>query len=198
MMRRLRSRCRPHPSGTQSVALNLAKTAVQIVVFWSFFLYLVPTVIVAVERNVGFPRFQPLPLAGWLLFTAMGAIGLYSGTIFAVRGGGTPLPLDTTTQFIVLGPYRYIRNPMAVAGTVQGVAVGLILGSLLVIAYSVAGMILWHVFARPWEEEDLAERFGEPYEEYRRRVRCWIPRLKPYPAVHGQSENPSLPSQQVP
>jgi len=31
-----------------------------------------------------------------------------------------------------------------------------------------------------YEEPSLAEKFGESYEQYRKSVRRWIPRLKPY------------------
>ncbi|MEM6337020.1 MAG: isoprenylcysteine carboxylmethyltransferase family protein, partial [Bacteroidota bacterium] len=75
----------------------------------------------------------------------------------------------------VRGPYRCVRNPMAVGGLSQGLAVGLWLGAWSVFAYVVAGGLLWHVFVRPIEEADLAARFGSRYEAYRRRVRCWIP-----------------------
>lgn len=180
MIQRWRSRCRPHPSRSDQVAVNVAKTLAQIVVFWSFFLWIVPNLLIRAETALDFPKLVPAPILGWILFALMGCIGLCSGMIFAIKGGGTPLPLDTTTRFLVLGPYRYVRNPMAIAGTMQGVAVGIVLGSPLVIAYAFAGMVMWHLVARPWEEEDLEERFGEPYRRYRQNVRCWIPRLTPY------------------
>ena len=174
-------RVRPRPSKSKSVLINVAKTLAQIIVFWSAFLLVAPLAIHFGERHFGLPSFAPQPFAGWVLFALMGTIGIYSGMLFAVRGGGTPLPADTTTRFLVLGPYRWVRNPMAMTGTLQGVAVGLILGSPLTIAYSVAGMFLWHWVARPWEEADLARRFGEPYLRYQAKVRCWIPSLRPYP-----------------
>ncbi|HEY0866578.1 MAG TPA: isoprenylcysteine carboxylmethyltransferase family protein [Fimbriimonas sp.] len=183
MIRRLSSRCRPHPSRTDRVVLNVAKTLLQIAVFWSFFLWLVPSLLVRIEKRMEMPTFAPQPIAGWILFASMGCLGLCSGMIFAFRGGGTPLPMDTTTRFLVLGPYRYVRNPMAIAGTMQGVAVGIVLGSSWVVVYAILGMLAWHLIARPWEEADLAERFGDPYLRYRSRVRCWIPRLSPYPTV---------------
>lgn len=50
---------------------------------------------------------------------------------------------------------------------------------------------MWNHFARPWEERDLAARFGLQFEDYRKQVRCWIPRLTAYPAItaDGQSED---------
>jgi len=45
-----------------------------------------------------------------------------------------------------------------------------------VIAYAVAGSMLWNYAIRPLEEADLKQRFGEEFERYRETVRCWIPK----------------------
>ncbi len=152
-----------------SVAVNVGKTLLQIVAFWGFFLVVTPAAIMRFERFIGISSFanDALRLFGIGLFLILGAIGLYCGMIFAVLGSGTPLPLNTTTKLVIVGPYRYVRNPMALTGTFQGVAVGLYFGSPLTIVYSVAGMFAWNLLARRWEEENMARRFGEPYERYR-------------------------------
>ena len=73
------------------------------------------------------------------------------------------------------GSYRFVRNPMAVAGALQTIGVGLILGSWVVVVIAVAGAVAWNVGIRPGEEADLADRFGAAYDRYRSQVRCWIP-----------------------
>jgi protein-S-isoprenylcysteine O-methyltransferase Ste14 len=95
-------------------------------------------------------------------------------------GAGTPLPLDHANRLVLRGPYAFIRNPMAFTGLTQATAVALILGSTAVLLYVGAGGSFWNWVVRPFEERDLARRFGEPYERYRRAVRCWVPRLTPY------------------
>lgn len=111
------------------------------------------------------------------LFAAASCLGLWSGLTMATRGDGTPLPTATAPRLVVAGPYRYVRNPMAVAGIVQGIAVGWYLDSVAVIAYSLTGAVLWHILVRPVEEADLQTRFGETYTDYQRQVRLWIPTL---------------------
>lgn len=167
-----------------SAGWNILKMLMQAAVFWSVFLILFPAGVFAVEGALKLEgwRFRSVPgaWAGGLLFALGGSLGLTSGMFMAVRGRGTPLPADCTRELVVAGPYRHIRNPMAVAGLTQGFAVGIFLGSPAVIAYVLAGGLLWHGFVRPWEEADLERRFGEPYRRYRGAVRCWLPRFEGY------------------
>ena len=80
-------------------------------------------------------------------------------------------------RLVIAGPYRWIRNPMAVAGIVQGAAVGIILETWLVVAYAVVGSLVRNYAVRPLEETDLTNRFGDEFQQYRDTVRCWIPRV---------------------
>src|SRR5207249_925346 len=116
---------------------------------------LVPAGAVALEDVLGLGgwRFAG-PAGGWAggaLFVLGGSLGLTSGVVMAVRGRGTPLPADCPPELVVAEPYRYVRNPMAVGGPSQGVAVGLLLGSPAVLLYAVAGGPLWNWLVRPWE-----------------------------------------------
>ncbi|BAS14477.1 protein C-terminal S-isoprenylcysteine carboxyl O-methyltransferase [Arthrobacter sp. Hiyo8] len=88
-----------------------------------------------------------------------------------------PLPSAMPNHLVIAGPYRWIRNPMAAAGILQGAAVGVILQSWLVVAYAVVGSLVWNYVVRPLEESDLEERFGEEFRQYRDAVRCWVPRM---------------------
>lgn len=165
-----------------SARYNLLKTWAQTVVFWGVFLFLLPWGVWELESALGFAawRFAPWEVFGAVLFALGGALGLTSGAVMAVKGRGTPLPTDCARELVIVGPYRFIRNPMAVAGLSQGVAVGLFLGSPMVVLYALAGGPLWHFLVRPWEETDLERRFGEPYRAYRGAVKCWLPRLRGY------------------
>lgn len=76
---------------------------------------------------------------------------------------------------MIAGPYRFVRNPVAVAGIVPGLAVGWYLGSYAVLVCSRAGALLWHIVVRPVEESDLNSRFGDADNEYAGRVNPGIP-----------------------
>ena len=159
---------------------HVATTTVQLVVFWGLFLGLIPLVILALEHRWRLHLELPavVSVAGILLFVLASALGLWSAFAMSTRGAGTPLPSDATTRLVVDGPYRFVRNPMAVAGIAQGVAVGLIAQSWLVVLYAIAGSAVWNWLVRPLEEADLERKFGDAYRAYRGGVRCWIPRLR--------------------
>jgi protein-S-isoprenylcysteine O-methyltransferase Ste14 len=155
-------------------------TLVQTVFFWGFFLLIVPVLLQRVEVWLGASS-AAFGAGGvkWLgvgLFALASALGLWSGWSMAAAGRGTPLPINPAQRLVIAGPYRHVRNPMAASGVLQAIGVGLWLGSWLVVAYAIAGAVLWHTVVRPQEERELAERFGAEYEAYRRSRMCWWPR----------------------
>ncbi len=160
----------------------LTKTSIQIVIVWGIVLFIIPFLIVQLEGKLGVLRFNfpfQQPLAT-IFFLSISFLGLASAFTMSRIGKGTPLPLDTARNLVISGTYAYVRNPMAISGVGQGLTVGLWLGSPLVLIYALMGGLIWQLIFRPLEETDLLERFGEDYENYRRRVRCWFPHLKPY------------------
>ncbi len=155
----------------------LAWTLVQITIFWSTFLWVLPRGLIELEGHLGIPGFSHHYQAhgALALWVAASALGLSSGVVMARRGKGTPLPTASAPNLVIAGPYRWVRNPMALAGITQGLAVGWYMGSFGVIVYSFIGGVVWHVIIRPVEEAELSERFGEDYGTYRRRVSLWLP-----------------------
>lgn len=169
---------------------NLFKTALHTSFFWSIFLFLIPWSISRLEISLGI---TPYAIPGpswwpWIGFGVFGSFGLSTGAIMAYFGRGTPLPLDYPNRLVLVGPYRYVRNPMAIAGLTQGIFVGLYFGSYLTILYVIAGGIIWNVFARPPEEHHLELEFGQPYRDYKAAVPCWIPRFSPYVAPSSEND----------
>jgi protein-S-isoprenylcysteine O-methyltransferase Ste14 len=162
-----------------SSGAHVALTVAQLVVFWGVFLVLFPAIIGALERRwalgVDFPVWVRLLGCGVLVLAS--ALGIASAITMSTVGQGTPLPSAMPNRLVVAGPYRWIRNPMAVAGIAQGVAIGLISPSWLVIAYAIVGSVLWNYAVRPLEEADMEARFGDDFRAYRDTVNCWTPRI---------------------
>jgi protein-S-isoprenylcysteine O-methyltransferase Ste14 len=117
--------------------------------------------------------------AGWLLIAA--GIALYFACAFwgfALRGKGTPLPMDPPKKLVVEGPYAVVRNPMywSVGSVMLGeAAVFHSLALVKLVAAFLAGVIL---FVLLYEEPALQRKFGDEYGEYCRRVPRWLPRFK--------------------
>lgn len=167
-----------------SAAWNLLKTLLQSRVFWGVFLVLLPGVMIWLHSQVSlallhFPGQIPLALVLFLLFSAL---NVWSAVTMAVVGRGTPLPTDCPRQLVIAGPYRYVRNPMAIGGLGQGLAIGIGVGATLMLVAVAAGGLLWNYVVRPVEETHLAAMFGPEFDEYRQQVRCWLPRWSPYHA----------------
>ncbi|MEM7574510.1 MAG: isoprenylcysteine carboxylmethyltransferase family protein [Bacteroidota bacterium] len=163
------------PARSKNSYWNLIKTLFQTAVFWFIFLYLLPSAIYFLEETYKVVGYSPPRMLSIALLILFSFLGLWSGVIMSWQGKGTPLPTDCPNQLVIQGPYHYVRNPMAVAGIGQGVAVGLLFGSYLIVAYAIAGAFLWHWLVRPVEEKDLLDRFGKAYIAYQAKVKCWIP-----------------------
>ncbi|MGO3066114.1 MAG: methyltransferase family protein [Brevibacterium linens] len=166
-----------HSSHTRVRSRLLVHTTVQIVVFWGVFLIIIPVIINAFEDrwNLAYKFPILLVVVGFALLAVSSVIGVWSARAIANFGSGTPLPSQMAHHLVARGPYAFVRNPMAIAGIVQGVAMGLLIGSWLVVVYALIGSLLWNWFIRPHEEADLLERFGDEYRDYAKRVRCWWP-----------------------
>ena len=123
-------------------------------------------------------------LGAWLLLDGASLAG-WCAHLFNVRGLGTPLPLDPPTQFVAVGPYRVVRNPMAIGLFLVVGGQALLYQSKIVALYLVTVAAFVHAFVVLVEEPELKHRFGEAYIVYRRQVPRWLPR--PIPLQHPPS-----------
>jgi len=122
----------------------------------------------------------PLQVLGAFLLVA-GVIVLVDAFVrFVVEGIGTPAPIAPTQRLVVGGLYRHVRNPMYLAVGVTIVGQALLLGRPILLLYAAAFAAVVLAFVRGYEEPTLARQFGVEYEDYRRAVPGWRPRLRPW------------------
>jgi protein-S-isoprenylcysteine O-methyltransferase Ste14 len=117
--------------------------------------------------------------AGWLLVAA--GVALYFACAFwgfAVRGKGTPAPIDPPKKLIAEGPYAVVRNPMywSVVSVMLGEAA--IFHSAASAEWAAGFFLAVNLFVLLYEEPTLREKFGAEYDEYCQRVPRWIPRVR--------------------
>jgi protein-S-isoprenylcysteine O-methyltransferase Ste14 len=98
---------------------------------------------------------------------------------FGWSGRGTPAPFIPPQRLVVVGFYRYVRNPMYVGFAAGWIGLWIVFGHASVAAIvTVAAVALGvHLFVMFYEEPTLRRKFGADYEEYCRNVRRWLPRL---------------------
>lgn len=132
-----------------------------------------PVVLFTLEAMIqrGMPRLNlwALPLLAWGYVQYR-----WVGTLRTREGGGGPGISIPPERIVTGGPYRWIRNPMYLGHLVFFAGLALVLQS-----WVGAGVLAFHAFwfdRRVREDERRLERlFGEPYREYRRRSKRWIP-----------------------
>jgi protein-S-isoprenylcysteine O-methyltransferase Ste14 len=98
---------------------------------------------------------------------------------FGWTGHGTPAPFAPPKKLVVVGFYRYVRNPMYVGFIAGWVGLWVVFGHANPVAITVACAVVLGVnlFVSLYEEPTLRKIFGVDYDEYCRNVRRWIPRL---------------------
>jgi protein-S-isoprenylcysteine O-methyltransferase Ste14 len=99
---------------------------------------------------------------------------------FAMQGRGTPAPVAPPLHLVVTGLYRYVRNPMYVAGLMLVLGEGLLFGSVRLLEYGVVAWLASFAFVVFYEEPALRQRFGNEYGDYCAQVGRWVPGVKPF------------------
>jgi protein-S-isoprenylcysteine O-methyltransferase Ste14 len=101
---------------------------------------------------------------------------------FGWTGHGTPAPMAPPKKLVVVGFYRYVRNPMYVGFFVGWAGLWAVFGraNLAAIAIACAALACVALFVRFYEEPTLRGKFGMEYTDYCKHVRRWMPRLRPW------------------
>ncbi|MEQ1737764.1 MAG: isoprenylcysteine carboxylmethyltransferase family protein [Rhodoglobus sp.] len=126
--------------------------------------------------------FVPVAIVAGLLILGGVAVLLNAFVRFA-RAGGTPAPPVPTAHLVVVGPYRFVRNPMYVAVMAIILGQALLFASWATLIYLALAVTSVALFVRFYEEPTLERTYGDEYRTYRTNVRGWIPRLRSWNAA---------------
>jgi protein-S-isoprenylcysteine O-methyltransferase Ste14 len=138
---------------------------------------LIPGLILLWLHKLAFSSFGLWQVAGLVLIALGLGIVLWVCQAFVRTGRGTPAPFDPPHQFVTVGLFRWVRNPMYL-----GAALLIPLGEALyfqtwwLLVYTAALMLILHIYLVYFEEPALLKRFGRPYQKYLHTVPRWIPR----------------------
>ncbi len=78
-------------------------------------------------------------------------------------------------EFVAVGPYKYVRNPMYIGGLIVLAGLALYQHSVSILLLCLGLFLLVNLFLVVFEEPDLKARFGAKYEDYLKTVPRWIP-----------------------
>lgn len=155
--------------------------AIRALIYMSAFVLFFGWVALAVriyDRN--FPPLLPQKsdFAGIIIGVLGVILVLACAGAFVVRGRGTPAVFDPPREFVALGPYKYVRNPMYIGGLTLLVGFGLYERSISILILSVFLFFALHLFVVFYEEPTLKEKFGATYKGYCNRVSRWLPCIR--------------------
>ena len=132
---------------------------------------------------VGFGLEQALPIDRPPAWVTIAGVTIGVAAWLALDGAAmvsfgrakTPMnPFNPTTTLVTGGPYRFTRNPMYVGMAFLYVALALAFGLIWALILVPAVILAVDRFVIAREEPYLEARFGEPYRDYKRRVRRWL------------------------
>jgi len=112
-----------------------------------------------------------------VFFVVGGSIYAWCVWDFATFGRGTPAPIDAPSKLVVRGLYQYTRNPMYVGVLTTILAWVVRYRSLTMVLYTVFVGLCFECVIIVYEEPHLHRVFGSAYDDYRRRVGRWLPKL---------------------
>ena len=129
------------------------------------------------DQNFGISLPDAAAIPGAILVVIGAILVLACAGVFISRGRGTPAIFDAPRAFVAIGPYKYVRNPMYIGGLMLLIGFGLCERSISILFLTLPLFLLVHLFVLFYEEPTLTRKFGSSYQDYRRAVRRWIPRL---------------------
>jgi len=147
--------------------------------FFALWFWLLP-------RWLGF-RVEAATTAHWRWLAAIPSVLGFAVALrciwdFGWTGRGTPAPVAPPKRLVVVGFYRYVRNPMYVGFAAGWIGLWIVFGHAnLVLIMTVAAVALGvHLFVVFYEVPTLRRKFGDDYLEYCRNVRRWWPRVRAF------------------
>jgi len=113
----------------------------------------------------------------------IGVMAIIIGGILAIwtivnqinLASGTPFPMLPTKKLLIVGPFKYCRNPMTLGTIIAYGGIAILIGSftaLLAVAI-IAALLIGYL--KIIEEKELEMRFGSEYIEYKKKTPFIIP-----------------------
>ena len=165
-----------HEAKTSNISKSVSLTSGAI-----FFLIVLPGIFYFITEltRISFDITSVIKLPIAIISVGIGLFFLAWASWSQVKiGGGTPAPNAPTQRLVVVGPYKYTRNPIEFGAILYYFGFGCILGTLF---HGLVCMFLCSIIGSAYhklvEERELLQRFGNDYAEYKEQTPFLFPRL---------------------
>jgi len=126
----------------------------------------------------GMPIARRMIVPGGALLTVGIVLLLWCVRDFFVSGRGTLAPWDPPKRLVVVGLYRFMRNPMYVAVLTILAGWTVLYTAWLPALYTIVMAVVFHLRVLWHEEPWLRRQFGAEWETYARRTGRWLPSVR--------------------
>lgn len=110
---------------------------------------------------------------GWFLIPLASLLALWA--LKVIHHAGTNVsPYRPTTVIVVGGPFQFTRNPIYLSFTLLYVGIALLTHAVWAMIFLPLALLVMRLGVIAREELYLERKFGEPYLQYKTRVRRWI------------------------
>jgi protein-S-isoprenylcysteine O-methyltransferase Ste14 len=165
---------RDHSKGKRLFALSIGAIV---------FLICIPMSLIIISQmdtiiNIEPPYFGIFNIIVGLILMIIGfMIAIWTISIQIALASGTPFPMMPTKKLLIVGPFKYCRNPMTLGTIIAYVGVSIIIGSISDIIIVLLFGLALTVYIRLIEEKELENRFGIEYSEYKKVTPFIFPKL---------------------
>jgi protein-S-isoprenylcysteine O-methyltransferase Ste14 len=158
-----------------AITFILVRALTYAALFIGFFLVFLPRRVLSWSGIVRPAEVGVAQVAGIIIGAIGAALALWCIGTFIVIGRGTPAVFDPPRRLVIIGPYRFVRNPMYIGAGLALAGAALFYGSWALLWYCVGFALITHLLVVGYEEPTLRRTFGDAYDRYSQRVHRWWP-----------------------
>ncbi len=135
-------------------------------------------VLPTVDNNLGISSFfsgSVNIIIGVIAIILGGTVAIWTIVAQIQLASGTPFPKLPTKKLLIVGPFKYCRNPMTLGTIVAYAGIAIWMGSFSALAVVAIFAALLIGYLKIIEEKELQLRFGSEYIEYKKRTPFILP-----------------------
>jgi protein-S-isoprenylcysteine O-methyltransferase Ste14 len=114
-------------------------------------------------------------IIGMVAILMGGLLAFWTIIVQIKLASGTPFPMLPTQKLLMIGPFKYCRNPMTLGTITAYSGVAILVGSYSAVLAVVIFALILMVYLKLVEEKELEMRFGPEYLEYKKNTPFILP-----------------------